>query len=123
MLPLPCRSPWHGWQDTAYTLAPLARPLLKSDLSSTGTVALGCAASLEPEVWPAESKILVEPNTAAMAITATAHLTALYIYIPPIFPMVNGSHLIISSTSSRRNLLGVDYDRPLTIVLTLSDSI
>ncbi len=42
-----------------------------------------------------------EPNTAAMAITATAHLTALYTYIPPIFPIVNGSHLIISSTISR----------------------
>ncbi len=101
MLPLPCRSPWQGRQDVAYTLAPLASVSAKFDCSSTGTVRLGCAASLEPEVWAAESKILVVPNTAAMAITATAHLTVLYTYIPPIFPMVNGSHLMTSSTISR----------------------
>jgi hypothetical protein len=76
----------------AYTLAPLASALLKSDFFSNGTVRLGCAASLEPENWAAELKFLVDPNTVAMAIIITAHLTALYIYIPPIFPMAKGNH-------------------------------
>ncbi|MFQ5918255.1 MAG: hypothetical protein ACE5I0_10645, partial [Candidatus Binatia bacterium] len=67
ILPFPYRSPWHGWHNVVYILAPLASISVEPDFSSTRLVGVSCWIISEVGTGSAAHEHVTNPKVTARA--------------------------------------------------------